>query len=116
MHATRDPRIKRRASLPPEIAEAFERKGHQGVGFLYSAPIHSLTLWCDLPTRPGLQCNSAQGLFPEISRAWFTIDSDIFLWDYVDGTDVCVYEELDELIDSVALVHPKRGVFPPEIE
>lgn len=25
------------------------------------------------------------GVFPEISRAWLTIDSDIFMWNYEDG-------------------------------
>lgn len=25
------------------------------------------------------------GLFPEIERAWLTVDSDIFVWKYDDG-------------------------------
>jgi nuclear pore complex protein Nup155 len=25
------------------------------------------------------------GLFPEIERAWFTVDNKLFLWDYNDG-------------------------------
>lgn len=25
------------------------------------------------------------GLFPEIKRAWLSIDSDIFVWNYEDG-------------------------------
>lgn len=32
-----------------------------------------------------MQCNCMMGVFPEISRAWLTIDSDIFLWNYEDG-------------------------------
>ena len=32
-----------------------------------------------------MQCNCMMGLFPEISRAWLTIDSDIFVWNYEDG-------------------------------
>ena len=35
----------------------------------------------------GLQCSTAQGVFPEINRAWFTIDSDVFIWDLDDGLD-----------------------------
>ena len=31
-----------------------------------------------------MQCNCMMGLFPEISRAWLTIDSDIFDWNYED--------------------------------
>lgn len=25
------------------------------------------------------------GLFPEIERAWFTVDNKLILWDYLDG-------------------------------
>lgn len=32
-----------------------------------------------------MQCNCMMGVFPDISRAWLTIDSDIFMWNYEDG-------------------------------
>ena len=32
-----------------------------------------------------MQCNCMMGLFPEIVRAWLTIDSDIFVWNYEKG-------------------------------
>lgn len=32
-----------------------------------------------------MQCNCMMGLFPEIERAWLTIDSDIYVWVYKDG-------------------------------
>lgn len=32
-----------------------------------------------------MQCNCMMGVFPAISRAWLTIDSDIFMWNYEDG-------------------------------
>ena len=32
-----------------------------------------------------MQCNCMMGVFPEISRAWLTIDNDIFMWNYEDG-------------------------------
>ena len=32
-----------------------------------------------------MQCNCMMGVFPPISRAWLTIDSDIFMWNYEDG-------------------------------
>ncbi|ERE82523.1 Nucleoporin [Cricetulus griseus] len=47
----------RRVPLPPELVEQF---GH-------------------------MQCNCMMGVFPPISRAWLTIDSDIFMWNYEDG-------------------------------
>lgn len=51
------------------------------------------------------------GLFPEIHRAWLTIDSDIYVWTYEDSTDVAYYDGLTETILSVGLIHPKPGVF-----
>ena len=32
-----------------------------------------------------MQCSCMMGLFPEIRRAWLTVDSDIFVWNYEDG-------------------------------
>lgn len=32
-----------------------------------------------------MQCNCMMGLFPEIRRAWLTIDSNIYVWNYEDG-------------------------------
>lgn len=32
-----------------------------------------------------MQCNCLMGLFAEIKRAWLSIDSDIFVWNYEDG-------------------------------
>ena len=38
-----------------------------------------------------MQCNCMMGLFSEIKRAWLTIDSDIFVWNYEDGYGiVCI--------------------------
>ncbi len=32
-----------------------------------------------------LECKCFMGLFPEIRRAWLTIDNRLFLWSYADG-------------------------------
>ena len=32
-----------------------------------------------------MQCSCYMGLFPKIGRAWLTIDSDVFIWNYEDG-------------------------------
>ena len=32
-----------------------------------------------------LECRCYMGLFPEIERAWITVDHRLFLWDYQDG-------------------------------
>ncbi|XP_007065800.2 nuclear pore complex protein Nup155 isoform X1 [Chelonia mydas] len=77
----------RRVPLPPELVEQF---GH-------------------------MQCNCMMGVFPDISRAWLTIDSDIFMWNYEDGGDLAYFDGLSETILAVGLVKPKAGIFQPHV-
>ncbi|KAK7100912.1 nuclear pore complex protein Nup155-like [Littorina saxatilis] len=78
----------KRMPLPPELTEQFDR----------------------------MQCNCMMGLFPEIERAFLTIDSDIFVWKYEDGNDLAYFDGLNETILSVALIKPKPGIFQPHIQ
>lgn len=80
---------------------------------------------------------SFMGLFPEINRAWLTVDERVFLWGYsadsvIDvgaphdapgvypgahrADDFYSYEGFDQIIVSVGLVHPRAGVFVDEVE
>lgn len=75
---------------------------------------------------------SFMGLFPQINRAWLTVDTRLFLWAYSadsfvgldpalaaqplpQGTsrydDFFTYEGFDQVIVAVDLVHPRPGVF-----
>ncbi|CAG7786478.1 unnamed protein product [Allacma fusca] len=56
------------------------------------------------------------GLFPEIYRAWMTIDSDLYLWDFRDGSDLSFYDGLKESIITMALVPVRPRVFRPSIQ
>ncbi|XP_020280588.1 nuclear pore complex protein Nup155 [Pseudomyrmex gracilis] len=58
-----------------------------------------------------MQCHCMMGLFTEISKAWLTIDSDIYLWSYENESDVAYFDGLNETIISVGLVKPKAGIF-----
>lgn len=58
-----------------------------------------------------MKCHCMMGLFPEIGKAWLTIDSDIYVWSFQDETDVSYFDGLNETITSVGLVKPKDGVF-----
>ncbi|XP_043248348.1 nuclear pore complex protein Nup154 isoform X1 [Colletes gigas] len=58
-----------------------------------------------------MQCHCMMGLFTEISKAWLTIDSDIYVWSYENETDVAYFDGLNETIISVGLVKPKPEVF-----
>ncbi|KAM9841021.1 nuclear pore complex protein Nup155 [Aulostomus maculatus] len=77
----------RRVPLPPELVEQFSH----------------------------MQCNCLMGVFPEICRAWLTVDNDIFMWNYEDGGDVAYFDGLIETILAVGLVKPKQGILQPHI-
>jgi nuclear pore complex protein Nup155 len=51
------------------------------------------------------------GLFPEIHRAWVSIDNKFYVWSYLDGSDFNEYDELDQVIICAGLVKPKPSVF-----
>lgn len=62
-------------------------------------------MWSDM------QCHCLMGVFPEISRVWLAIDSNIYVWAFENGSDVAYFDGLGETIVSVGLVKPKTGVF-----
>ncbi|XP_068150657.1 nuclear pore complex protein Nup154 [Drosophila tropicalis] len=63
-----------------------------------------------------IKCHCTMGLFPEIGRAWLTIDSEIYIWTYDQARDVAYYDGLSHLIVSVGLVKPKSGVFVNDVK
>ncbi|KAI8853145.1 Nup133 N terminal like-domain-containing protein [Chytridium lagenaria] len=56
------------------------------------------------------------GVFPEIQRAWISIDTKLYLWNYETREDIQIFGELDQVIISVGLVKPKPGVFLDQID
>ncbi|XP_064486924.1 nuclear pore complex protein Nup155-like [Ornithodoros turicata] len=63
-----------------------------------------------------MQSNCQMGLFPEIGRAWLTVDSDLFVWLYETGEDLAYFDGVTETVLSVALVRPKQGIFQSHIQ
>uniref|UniRef100_A0A1A9WLY6 Uncharacterized protein n=1 Tax=Glossina brevipalpis TaxID=37001 RepID=A0A1A9WLY6_9MUSC len=63
-----------------------------------------------------IKCHCMMGLFPEIGRAWLTIDSEIYIWTYEQVRDVAYYDGSNHLIVSVGLVKPKAGVFIDDVK
>lgn len=62
-----------------------------------------------------MRCYCMMGLFTEISKAWLTIDSDIYVWSYENESDVAYFDGLNDTIISVGLVKPKAGNFEIKI-
>jgi len=76
------------------------------------------------------------GVFPHINRAWFTVDNRLFLWNYTTESelplvlhlrlplahlclyrkDFNVYDGLDQIIVSAAVVTPRTDVFVDDIK
>eukprot|EP00057_Strongylocentrotus_purpuratus_P015067 XP_011669541.1 PREDICTED: nuclear pore complex protein Nup155 isoform X1 [Strongylocentrotus purpuratus] len=77
----------KKTPLPPELVEQF---GH-------------------------MQCYCMMGAFPGISRAWLSVDTDIFVWNYQDGGDLAYFDGLSETILYAGLVRPKPNIFRPHI-
>ena len=63
-----------------------------------------------------MQTNCMIGLFPEIERAWLTIDSDIYVWRFEDCYDLAYFDGLSETILSVGLLTPKPNIFQPQVK
>ncbi|XP_043641308.1 nuclear pore complex protein Nup154 [Drosophila teissieri] len=63
-----------------------------------------------------IKCHCTMGLFPEIGRAWLTIDSEIYIWTFNQARDVAYYDGLSHLIVSVGLVKPKPDVFVQDVK
>lgn len=63
-----------------------------------------------------MQHNCALGIFPEISRAWLSVDCSIFFWAYDNASDVAYYDGLHETILAVHLFKPKPNVFKSHIK
>lgn len=62
------------------------------------------------------ECTQFMGLLPEINRAWVSIDTQLYLWNYETGGDIVSYDGLDQIVVSVGLVPPRPGVFQPAIK
>ncbi len=63
----------------------------------------------------GLQC-CLSGIWPQLSRVYITINNQIFLWNYANGTDVARFEPVNRPIEAVALgtsVGSLARILPP---
>lgn len=83
-------------------------------------PLTSKITTVPLPTEVleqyvNMQHDCALGIFPEISRAWLSVDSSIFFWAYDNASDVAYYDGLDQTIIAVHLFKPKLNVFKSHI-
>src|ERR1700694_1500611 len=65
------------------------------------------------------------GLFPEIQRAYITVDNRLYLWNYLNGSvhtiqtnsseDFQSFSDSSQTLLSVRLIPPRPGVFLPAI-
>ncbi|TMS38870.1 hypothetical protein L596_005499 [Steinernema carpocapsae] len=62
-----------------------------------------------------MRSNCGMGMFPEISRAWMTIDSDLFIWNYEHGEDLAFFDGVPDAAIATALAKVKPGVFSDNV-
>jgi nuclear pore complex protein Nup155 len=55
------------------------------------------------------------GLFPEIQRAYITVDNRLYLWNYLNGEDFQSFSDSPQTLLAVRLIPPRPGVFLPSI-
>jgi nuclear pore complex protein Nup155 len=55
------------------------------------------------------------GLFPEIQRAYITVDNRLYLWNYMNGEDFQSFSDCSQTLLAVRLIPPRPGVFLPTI-
>ncbi|OON19937.1 hypothetical protein X801_04188 [Opisthorchis viverrini] len=87
-HAGGELEVHKSFSLPPELIEKFA----------------------------GMQSNCLMGIFTLCSRAWVTIDNELFMWNYEDGDDLAYYDGIKDTIICVGLAQPRVGVLPDRIQ
>ncbi|KAM7533061.1 hypothetical protein Aperf_G00000120173 [Anoplocephala perfoliata] len=56
------------------------------------------------------------GVFPQCLKAWLTVDSEFYIWNFEDGEDLAFYDGCQDVIVSVCLLRPKPEVLPSAIE
>uniref|UniRef100_A0A183BK95 Nucleoporin_N domain-containing protein n=2 Tax=Globodera pallida TaxID=36090 RepID=A0A183BK95_GLOPA len=62
-----------------------------------------------------MQSNFATGLLPSIMRAWMSIDSDLYLWNFETNRDLAYYDAINNTILHVDIVSPKPGFTYPSL-
>lgn len=77
------------------------------------------------PTNKETQLTTQMGLFPEIQRAYITVDNRLYLWNYLNGyihnphidnsEDFQSFSDSSQTLLSVRLIPPRPGVFLPAI-
>ena len=89
----------------------------QSISLQQRSSMHKVPLPAELVEHFGhMQANCMIGLFPEIERAWLTIDSDIYVWRFEDCQDLAYFDGLSDTILSVGLLIPKPGIFKPHVK
>lgn len=119
-----DSRFKTLSDLLRATANQPSLSGLQDIDYpnmRHRIPIISSVTKVPLPTEVveqyiSMKQNCALGIFPEISRAWLSVDSCIFFWAYDNASDVAYYDGLDQTILAVHLLKPKPNVFKSHIK
>ncbi|KAF2070198.1 hypothetical protein CYY_008488 [Polysphondylium violaceum] len=117
--------INKIASLPDPTLKNINKKDP---GFNYFEPPNNSPTWSTLVIEKHIEfpieitqrylttsTKTLLGLFPEIGRAWISIDQTLYLWDYRDSGEL-ISHNLSQIITNCALVNPKRNTFKDTVK
>ncbi|KAK9454967.1 Non-repetitive/WGA-negative nucleoporin C-terminal-domain-containing protein [Dipodascopsis uninucleata] len=62
------------------------------------------------------ECFTKMGVFPQLDRAWISVDNRLYFWNYMSGSDFLSFEDITHSIVAVALIRPKPGTFISSIK
>lgn len=86
----------RHSPLPKEIREQINRK------FFDLILLYILL---------GMQTDCNFGVFPVLSRAWASVDMNLFLWNFENNKDLAYYDAIKQTITKVELCKVKPALF-----
>ncbi|KAF7639309.1 Nucleoporin_N domain-containing protein [Meloidogyne graminicola] len=85
-----------------------------GVPFFYQSWHHSFPQEL-IDQFKHMRSNFSTGLLPSIMRAWMSIDSDLYLWNFDNNRDLAYYDAINNTILRVAIVPPRTGFSLPSL-
>nr|CAD2172980.1 unnamed protein product [Meloidogyne enterolobii] len=92
----------------------YSQHEHLGVPFFYQSWHHSFPQEL-LDQFKHMRSNFSTGLLPSIMRAWMSIDSDLYLWNFDNNRDLTYYDLINNTILRVDIAPPRPGFSVPSL-
>jgi len=105
----------------PELCDLFSNASTTSMEYIIDIrPAFRLRKMIPLPDilhhmYKSLECKCFMGLFPEVNRAWITVDNQLCLWNY-ESKEYTIWNDQDQIIVSVGIAPAKPNVFSEDVK